>query len=153
MPDPSGDRVARGVLVLCGLAFLAIGIAFLMTPESMAAHIGITLEAVSAKSDIRAVYGGLDTGLGVFFLACAGRRSWVGPGLFAAMLCFVGLVAGRITSLTMDGAPGALVFLLFGSELLGAVGSAWGLFSLRPKRAKEDEEPAGEGPSVLEALK
>ncbi|HMR06493.1 MAG TPA: DUF4345 domain-containing protein [Polyangiaceae bacterium] len=152
MPDASQDRVARGVLVLCGLAFLAVGIAFLVTPVSMAAHVGITLDAVSSKSDLRAVYGGLDAGLGLFFLACAGRRSWVAPGLFAAMLCFVGLVAGRITSLTLDGAPGALVFLLFGSELLGAVGSAWGLFSLRPHR-KDDEEPAGEGPALLDALK
>ncbi|MEZ4220509.1 MAG: DUF4345 domain-containing protein [Polyangiaceae bacterium] len=153
MADASQDRIARGVLALAGLVFLGVGVAFLLSPESMAAHIDLQLSSVNAKNDVRAMYGGVNAGLSLFFLACAARRSWLAAGLFAAMLCCVGLAAGRVASLVMDGTPGAMLFLFFGVELLGAVGCAWGLFSLRGPRRKDDEEPASEGPAALDALK
>lgn len=142
--------VARGVLAAIGLLYVGIGLAALLSPATVAGYADITLEATSAKSDVRAVYGGLAVGLGVFFLVGAVHRPWVGPALLATLLTFVGLLAGRITSVVLDGSPGAVVYLFTAAELLGAVASGWALLRLRETQR---EEPDTEGPAAIDALK
>lgn len=61
-------RFVRAVLVLSGLLFLAVGAAFLARPVAWAKSLGILLLEPLAVRDFRALYGGLDLGIGCFFL-------------------------------------------------------------------------------------
>ena len=81
-----GMTLARITLVLSGLAFALAGLAFLAAPAAMTGNVGVELTSVTADNDIRAVYGGLEIGLGIFFLVCLRRPEWFRPGVLAATL-------------------------------------------------------------------
>lgn len=146
----SSTRVARGVLVAMGIVFLAVGLAYLLSPVTMMSYVDVQVESATARNDIRAVYGGVNVGLGVFFLFSAARANWLAPALFASLLVFVALVAGRIASLVLDGTPSVMIFLVAAVETGGIVASAWGLLGLRSKKREERET---EGPAALDVLK
>jgi hypothetical protein len=115
-------RLARWVLALSGVPFVAIGLAFLVDPAAMGAHIGLALADATAANDVRAVYGGLQVGLGALLWACASRARWVTGGVAALLATFGGLVAGRVVSLLVDGMPAPLGLLLHAGELAGLLG-------------------------------
>jgi hypothetical protein len=66
------------------------------------------------RTEIRAFYGGLEVGLGLFLLIAASIRRWIAAGLVAVILGFGCTAAGRALGLVLDApeAPGVLIFLL-----------------------------------------
>ena len=68
---------------------------------------------------MRAVYGGLELGLGVFFAAAVTRPAWHRPGLLLAALAFGGLAAGRLVAWLVVGLPEPLGLALHAAEVLG----------------------------------
>lgn len=112
---------ARIVLLLAALPFLGIGVAFLLDPAGMAAHVGLSLSGPIADSDVRAVYGGLQIACGTILLlgALAVRRPLVRATLRVEILLFAGLACARLFSLASVGAPGDLGWQLLGAEGLG----------------------------------
>lgn len=81
-----------------------------------------------ALNDLRAVYGGLQLALATFFVIASRQPAWHPVALWLQMLTFGGLAAGRLLSLSLDGAPSALGFVLHGLEILGL---ACGIFAFR----------------------
>jgi Domain of unknown function (DUF4345) len=108
-----------GVLVLGALGFSAFGLQWLARPMAMAQPLGIVLTNGDAVSDARAVYGGLELGLGLFlgYSLSAARRS---QGLAAATLALLGLGLARLTGILLapDGVSGA-TFQLLATDLGG----------------------------------
>ena len=100
-------RITQIFLGMMGLAFCKVGVEALLTPETVMANVGITLDNISALSSIRAVYGGMHFIFGAFCI-------W---GIFKAMneplklvaLYTAGFVIGRLTGIAMDGAPNSFV--------------------------------------------
>ena len=82
---------SRIVLVLLGLIFAGFGVAFLLWPSQMAMRVGIPLVTMAGTTDVRALYGGLEIGLGVFFAITAASRAWRVPGLLAAFCALAGM--------------------------------------------------------------
>lgn len=123
-PSPTFQRV---VLVLTALAFAGIGVGFLLLPARMAARLDLSLETSLAANDVRAVYGGLQIGLGVFFLLASARPSWHRTALGVLVAAFAGLAGGRFVSLALDGWAGGFAALLHGAELLGLACGLWAL--------------------------
>ncbi|MFP6630073.1 MAG: DUF4345 domain-containing protein [Myxococcota bacterium] len=120
--------LARLLLRASALAFTGIGGAFLVAPSAMGRFVDVSLIGATADNDVRAVYGGLQIGLGVLLWTASRRDEWLRPGLYAQLILFSGLAAGRFVSWAVVGPPGTLGLALHGAELLAIVA---GLLCLR----------------------
>ena len=117
-------------LWLGALGFVGFGLAFLLAP-GLLGLVELAPTRPSARSDVRAVYGGIELGVGAFLAVCARRSSWRRAGLTAQGLLFGGAVLGRLVSLAVDGPPLPLVLGLGALELFGAALTVAALHTLR----------------------
>lgn len=124
------------VLAISALVFIGIGLAFLTVPESMLPRVNITVPAGTALTDIRAVYGGLDLGVGLFLGFCFVRRQ-MKLGLYACAFTLGGLAAGRIIGILLQREQDAITFFLLASEVLGAALAIVALISDRQQKEHE----------------
>lgn len=124
--------VWRLVLVIIGMSFIGFGLAFVSYPGDMAAMVSIILVEKSARTDIRAIYGGMELGIGVFFLTCAMRRDFVRIGLFASACVLIGMATSRFVGLLLDGfwQPAQLLFMLI--EAAAGFVATWGALVAKP---------------------
>lgn len=70
---------------------------------------------------MRATYGGMGLGIGLFFGFCARRPSTVRLGLFASLFVLATTAAARTVGFLCDGSPNVFMLLLLGAELLFVV--------------------------------
>jgi len=80
------------------LAFIAIAVYFIGWPTDAAASIGVEMTDATARTDIRATYGGMCLGAGLFWLWCLG---YFGQGT-------VQLAAGTWSMLFLYGGLGVI---------------------------------------------
>lgn len=128
-------NLTRIVLLISAPIYAGIGVAFLIAPSTMASFVDVMLHSVTADNDIRAVYGGVNIGLGVFFAISATRPAWYQPALFVVILTLGGLAGARFLSWAVAGMPSAIGFALHASEVLGLMLSAIALRSLSKETA------------------
>src|SRR3990167_699882 len=74
------------VLVLAALGFLGFGAWLLVDPVGGLAGVGIAGRSAGGVVELRAFYGGLEIGLGLFLLLCSARPDWRVPGLWLVLL-------------------------------------------------------------------
>ena len=126
------SRFPKFVLVLAALGFLGFGGWLVIDPAGGLAGVDIGATSPAGLVDLRAFYGGLEVGLGLFLLACATRPAWHAPGLWLVLLgnLFIGLarVYGIASSGVFTGFFAAALVWEFGFPLL-----AW--LALRRTRA------------------
>ncbi|MEY3011585.1 MAG: hypothetical protein RIT45_320 [Pseudomonadota bacterium] len=108
---------ARLVLILAGLVWLAIGLYAMADPVAVADSVDFELRSDLARLEIRAMYGGLSIAVGALHFVGAVRTVWLVPTLVVAIVLTLGLAAGRILSIAVDGFPGVFALGLLGSEL------------------------------------
>lgn len=94
---------ARILLALQALALVGLGLAYFIRPHEMANLSGMLLMAPAAITDVRAYYGGLQIGLGVFLLLAMSRLELIRGALMLLVLVYAGLALGRIGGLWLDG--------------------------------------------------
>jgi hypothetical protein len=85
-----------------GVVTFGFGVAYLVRSERMARMVGIELRSARARADYRAIYGGAQVALGVFFVWAACRPDWRQAGLAALALFTLGFGLARLLSLMMD---------------------------------------------------
>jgi hypothetical protein len=121
------QRFPGFVIAVDALAFLGFGIAFLLRPEALLAAVDMTLASPVGAVEARAMYGGLEIAVGLFFLAHF--KGWVPARVALALgfltLGFLGIFRLVGTLLLPQGH--AVLFILVGMELLGALSNlaAW----------------------------
>lgn len=113
------------VLLVTALFFVGFGLAFLFQPFSMMEMIGISLNNSTASSDIRAVYGGLEIGVGLSLLYFLCKD--IQAGLILGAFALAGFACGRLVGIVLDGSPSTMTLVLFGSEVLNFVLLAVGI--------------------------
>jgi len=123
------------LLTVSGLALVVVGWIGLSDPAKLMRPLDIALDGPSAHNEIRAAYGGMHVGLGLFLVTSAFRPALRGVGLWVNLCIMGGLVAGRLASFVIDGAPGDFVVRLLIPEALAAVLSAVLLASGGPTRS------------------
>ena len=92
------------------------------------AGIGIEVTGPSARTDIRATYGGFELGVAAFLFWCAAREDWHHVGLIAATLFVAGFGVGRGVGILLEGGATAFMWSLLAIEV---VYTACGLWCLR----------------------
>jgi hypothetical protein len=94
---------ARVVLIIQALALIGLGLAYFVRPMEMTNLSGMLLMAPAAITDVRAYYGGLQIGLGVYLLMALSRVDQARAALTLLVLLYSALALARIGGLWLDG--------------------------------------------------
>lgn len=114
-------KLSEGLLWVASALFIAFGLAFAVAPEEAAEFVtDVRPGSSSAVIDMRAAYGGLPIGLGLFIGACARRPSWVRPGLLVSLLSVAGLGVARLVGIVADGSPNGMMWAQLALEVVAA---------------------------------
>jgi hypothetical protein len=121
-----GRWMTRGYLAVVGLAYWALAVWCAVLPETTSASVGFDLRPGSGQSEYLTVYGGLEFGLGLVFLAPLWRPEMTRFSLLTCLAIHASLVAFRsasfllyanIPSMTYGLAAGEWVILLSSAAL------------------------------------
>ena len=116
---------AKIFLGLNALIFVGYGLMCLASPAVVADQTGIQLATGVASTEVRAMYGGLQTAVGLLALAGAMRPALQPSVLFTLMFLFFGLASGRIIGILVDPDPGSYNFTAAAFETsFGAISAA-----------------------------
>lgn len=86
------------VLWVSAIMFIAYGLACLVSPAIPTDYTGLAMTTGDAFAEIGAMYGGLQTGFGVFCLLGALRQEFRRPALMALFLMVGSLALARLFS-------------------------------------------------------
>jgi hypothetical protein len=114
-------KLARGLTFASALIFVVVGAGFLLIPKQFGGILEISLPTAMARTDVRATYGGLELGFGIFLLCCAVRREWIRPGLWALALTVGGFATGRLVGFVAEGTINSFMLFFLGLELAVAM--------------------------------
>lgn len=119
------------VISIAGLGFVGFGIIFLCWPEVMLPGIGIVTPDLQSQIEIRAMYGGLELGLGILILSCfaAERQRF---GLQLSLASYGGLGLARAASMLVMGVASPFLWVALIWE---GVIAALALLALRNKKS------------------
>jgi len=87
--------LGKFVLWLSAVVFIAYGLACLISPALPAALAGLEFASGDALPEIGAMYGGLQTGFGIFCLLGALKTDFYRPALVLLLVCIGGLALAR----------------------------------------------------------
>ena len=89
-------------LGLAALMFLFFGAILVLAPEKLESWVGVKATTPQGRTELRAFYGGLEIGLGLFCVACLQQPSWFQAGLAGAGWACAGLAFGRLVGWRID---------------------------------------------------
>jgi hypothetical protein len=117
-----------------GVIFLIVGLRGLLQPiESVAIPFGLEVTDVDGRNYLRSGTGGVSTAGGVLLLLAVWTPALHFPAVTLVVTMLLGLVAGRLYSLAVDGSPGMTPWISGFFELVGLLfGLGW-LVALWPE--------------------
>ncbi|MFK8030700.1 MAG: DUF4345 family protein [Gammaproteobacteria bacterium] len=123
---------ARIILWLLGLSFIGFGIWALVAPAGFSNLVHFQLKDAIGVTEMRSFYGGLEFGLGAFFIFCAvyasaGTSGMRRAGLLLGVFVLGCLATARTFGLIIDGSASPVIFGALASEVLGALACFWAL--------------------------
>tara|TARA_B100000959_G_scaffold278999_1_gene338396 strand:- start:298 stop:681 length:384 start_codon:yes stop_codon:yes gene_type:complete len=116
----------QALIVIAALIFTGFGVWFLIKPTALQG-IGIEATSASARTDIRATYGGFELGVAAFLFWCAYREDWQHIGLIAATLFVAGFGVGRGVGILVEGGATAFMWSLLAIEVAYTACAVWRL--------------------------
>ncbi|MGH2794654.1 MAG: DUF4345 domain-containing protein [Actinomycetota bacterium] len=106
------------LLRITSVLFVAFGIGFVVAPQDLAELMTDAAPSVpSAVTDMRATYGGVALGIGLFIGYCARRAETVRLGLLAAISVIASLGTARLIGIIIDGSPNAFMLVFLATEV------------------------------------
>lgn len=93
------------VLWLSAAVFIGYGVVCFFAPSVPASYAGMALNSGDAVAEIGAMYGGLQTGFGVFCLLAAINPAFYRAGLVLLVICIGLLALGRLYSTVVGAEP------------------------------------------------
>lgn len=126
-------KLSKALLSVGAVIFAAIGVLYAVRPDLIVPLSENPNATSDARTEIRAVYGGIELGIGIFFAMCARRDDMRIAGLWALTLMsgLAGVV--RYSSFFFEGVLESTHLAFGASELLGGV---LGLVALRNERKR-----------------
>ncbi len=90
--------LGKVILWISALVFIAYGLMCLLSPALPAGFAGLSMHSGDAFAEVGAMYGGLQTGFGIFCLLGALRNDLYRPALISLVLLVGGLALARLYS-------------------------------------------------------
>lgn len=117
---------SNGLVFANGILFIGFGLGFMIAPACFSAlFTGAQLTTASAIIDVRATYGGMALGLGIWLVVCA--RQDIRLGLIGAFAVLTSIVLTRLVGIVLDGGANGFMYAFLAAEVLFllATGYAW----------------------------
>ena len=94
-------RLGRALVIVNGVLFAGFGLGFMAAPSFFSGlFTGGVFSTPSAIIDVRATYGGLGLGLGLWLLLCS--KEHVRLGLVGSLIVLTSIMLGRVAGLIVD---------------------------------------------------
>jgi len=132
-------RASRIVLAFDGVAYLALGLWLLADPTGGLAGVQVAPLSPVGETELRAMYGGLEIGLGLFGLHAARHVALSVSALWANVYVLAGLATARGAGVLLGGGDAPVMRALLAFELLSLAINVW---ALRAARAAASGSPA-----------
>jgi hypothetical protein len=116
---------ARIFLALSALVWLPYGLFCFVDPGFLAGAAGVAFQSPTGSTELRAMYGGLQAGLGALALAGCMRPPLQRSALLALGFLTAGLALARLGGVALDGAVSAYTLAGLGFEFTSAGLSAF----------------------------
>ena len=94
--------LGRMILGVSAFILIGYGLLCLASPELPAEYSGLRISNGDAFAEVGAMYGGLQTGLGLFFLLAVVKSAFFRPGLVVLIFAIGSLALGRLVSLLIS---------------------------------------------------
>jgi len=117
--------IPRVFFALTALVWLPYGIYCFFDPGYLAPTAGIAATSATGTIELRAMYGGLQAGVGALALAAALRPALVGPALIASCFLFAGLAVTRLIAAIVTGELSSYTAQALGLEWGSAALAVW----------------------------
>lgn len=114
-------------LLVQGILFSILGVWCAVKPEGTSEKVGFSLKGAQGFAEFIAVYGGLEFGLGLFFLWSFSSGDSLKAGVCLASCIYLSIALFRTFSLVRYGTDIGAGYYFFLSEILFAT---WGLILL-----------------------
>lgn len=105
-------------LILNGIGYMLLGALCLFRPKQCSELIGFSLQAQKGLAEFSAVYGGLELGLGIFYVAAFSIAGLQYAALIFSLCLYSGIVFGRSLSIYRFGSEIGTLWILFVLEIL-----------------------------------
>lgn len=112
---------ARLILVLAALMFAGLGVYLLKEPGKLDEWIGLRATTAESLTELRALYGGLEIGLGLFLLLCALRQPWISAGCACLVFVCGGIAIARVIGFFIDASFNNMMLGFLATEIVFAV--------------------------------
>lgn len=116
---------ARIFLALSALVWLPYGIWCFIDPAQLAGSAGVAFQSGTGSTELRAMYGGLQAGLGALALAGVLRASLTRAALVALLFLTAGLASARMAGVALDGSPSSYTLVALAFEVTTAAIAGW----------------------------
>jgi hypothetical protein len=111
---------ARVFLAFSALVWLPYGLWCFFDPGFLAGAAGVASQSATGSTELRAMYGGLQAGLGALALCAVLRPGLARTALTALAFLCSGLALARLGGVALDGAPSAYTLWGLGFEIASA---------------------------------
>jgi hypothetical protein len=116
----------RMFLAAMAIVWLPYGLYCFLDPDALRSMAGIQATTPTARTELRAMYGGLQSAIGTLALLATIRPSLERPAVVMLASLLPGLGAARLLGVVMDGSWSAYTAMGLAFEVGGSL-AAWGL--------------------------
>jgi hypothetical protein len=120
--------MVKAYLGFLAALFVGYGLACLASPSILADATGMQFPTGTATVEVRAMYGGLQTAVGLLALLGLLREGLRAPMLLCLGVILFGLASGRLIGIAVDADPGSYNYVAVVFEGISAA-AAFGLLS------------------------
>ena len=111
----------RIFLAVMAIVWLPYGLYCFLVPDALRALAGVTATSPTAMTELRAMYGGLQSAIGALSLAATVRHHLERPALIMLASLLPGLAAARLLGLVLDGSWSSYTAMGLGFEISGSL--------------------------------
>jgi hypothetical protein len=140
-------RSARVVLTFDALVFLGLGLWLTVDPAGALAGLQVAPTGPLGLAELRAMYGGLELGFGLFCLHATRHVGWVAPALWVNVYVLAGLGLVRAHGILLGDAAAPVMLLFLTTEVGAVLLNAWALRTLARARVTPAHPAGGTGPA------
>ncbi len=127
--------LSRIALAIAAVGFTSFGVACLARPKQMLKLADVKATSTRGETELRAMYGGMELGLGAFFALAMSKPAWRRPALAAQALGLGAVAAARIGGIVQDRPRGKLMKAFAVAESSAAMLGAIALIADRDRAA------------------
>ena len=131
-------KLARIYLVITGVIFTGFGLYCLLDPLFLSEATGLILSTPTSTIEVIAMYGGLQTTMGLYLLYCSLQQNRVAQALLVSVFIFAGVAGARAYGLATHSGDTGYNFMAAIYEIISGLIALW-LLQTRTTRSHEDE--------------